>query len=242
MPLLGPFKVGYPVAFKSGGDTTRVAFGKHIQEIEKIYGILNALDADKLSASDLSGMLSGFKPAMSFNDISGSLDMSRITGNLDGSRISGQIAASKIYGNLSNATIDAGKVNGLSDLIISLAPTPPNKGDGITDLKKDENGYILFNNGFMFQWGKVSYSSSNVHHQKVSFSKAFPNKCINIFLTVSTQGVKAMDGSTLDDSNLVTVKTIDDLTTKSEFYFGWNPTTGLSHTDRLKMRYLAVGY
>ena len=37
MGLLGPFNVNYPVIFRSGGDTTRVAFGKHIQEIERIY-------------------------------------------------------------------------------------------------------------------------------------------------------------------------------------------------------------
>ena len=30
---LGPFNVGYPVDFRTGGDTTRDAFGKHIQEI-----------------------------------------------------------------------------------------------------------------------------------------------------------------------------------------------------------------
>ena len=30
MATIGPFEAGYPVNFKSGGDTTREAFGKHI--------------------------------------------------------------------------------------------------------------------------------------------------------------------------------------------------------------------
>ena len=56
MALIGPFSKGFAVNFKSGGDTTRDAFHKHIQEIDRIYGYLNALDADKVSASDVSGM------------------------------------------------------------------------------------------------------------------------------------------------------------------------------------------
>ena len=106
MALLGPFSVGYPVIFRSGGDTTRNAFGKHIQEIERIYGILNALDAGKISADDLQGKLDGFKPTVSFNDITGYLDMSRITGNLDFSRITGNVPAARVVGTLSNANID----------------------------------------------------------------------------------------------------------------------------------------
>lgn len=51
-----PVGVQYPVKFYSGGDTTRDAFGKHIQEIERIYGLLNGLDAAKVSASDVSNL------------------------------------------------------------------------------------------------------------------------------------------------------------------------------------------
>ena len=178
MALLGPFNVGYPVAFRSGGDTTREAFGKHIQEIKRIYGILNVLDTDKVSASDLNGMLSGFKPSMSFDDISGSLDLSRTTGNLDGSRISGKIDASKIYGKLSNATIDAGHVNGLNALINSLIPPSSGEGEGITDIKKQENGYALFNNGLIIQWGISPKGSGLIGH--ANFTKKFPTKCFAV--------------------------------------------------------------
>ncbi len=50
--------VGFPVNFKSGGDTTRDAFHKHIQEIDKIYGHLRALDSGKVSAEDVSNIAS----------------------------------------------------------------------------------------------------------------------------------------------------------------------------------------
>ena len=194
MALLGPFNVGYPVAFRSGGDTTREAFGKHIQEIKRIYGILNVLDTDKVSASDLNGMLSGFKPSMSFDDISGSLDLSRTTGNLDGSRISGKIDASKIYGKLSNATIDAGHVNGLNALINSLIPPSSGEGEGITDIKKQENGYALFNNGLIIQWG-IS-DSTGVGH--VTFPVSFSTAC---FIVVASTYVNdnAINGKKYGD-------------------------------------------
>ena len=52
--LLGsPWHEKFPVAFRSGGDTTRDAFGKHINEIKRIYELLNALDSGKLSAGDI---------------------------------------------------------------------------------------------------------------------------------------------------------------------------------------------
>ena len=56
MALVGPFSKGFAVNFKSGGDTTRDAFGKHIQEIDRIYGYLNALDAGKVSADEVSNI------------------------------------------------------------------------------------------------------------------------------------------------------------------------------------------
>ena len=53
MAIIGPFSKGFAVNFRSGGDTTKDAFHKHIQEIDRIYGYLNALDVGKVSAADL---------------------------------------------------------------------------------------------------------------------------------------------------------------------------------------------
>lgn len=55
--LLGPWNVAFPVRFRSGGDTTSQAFGKHIQEIERIYGLLNALDVAKIGNEELTELL-----------------------------------------------------------------------------------------------------------------------------------------------------------------------------------------
>ena len=187
MALLGPFSVGYPVIFRSGGDTTRNAFGKHIQEIERIYGILNALDAGKISADDLQGKLDGFKPTVSFNDITGYLDMSRITGNLDFSRITGNVPAARVVGTLSNANIDAANVNGLESVIGGKIV---DKGDGIIKCEPDYNGYAKFNNGLFIQWGNVNVEnlgSSDVNEateRTASFPVDFPNICLNLQATI----------------------------------------------------------
>lgn len=167
--LAEPVSTFYKVEFKSGGDTTNQAFSKHIQEIERIYGYLKALDLGKVSASDVSG-LSGsignissqlqahidstnphlnYKPSVSWSDLTGTkpnladfngnLPMSRITGNLDASRIS-------------------------------------NLPSGITDSKLAGNGYAKFSNGLMLQWGGCVLNLGNVATD-VSFPAAFLTNC-----------------------------------------------------------------
>lgn len=175
MALIGPFSKGYPVDFKSSGDTTRDAFGKHIQEIERIYGYLNALDAGKVSASDVSG-LSGsignintaltnhinstnphpnYKPSVSWSDLTGTkpnltdlngdLPMSRITGNLDASRIS----------NL---------------------PSSGGSGSGIIEGTLSNTNYAKFGTGLIIQWGVCSLNLGNTA-TNVTFIKEFPTEC-----------------------------------------------------------------
>lgn len=186
---IGPFSVAYPVNFKSGGDTTNQAFHKHMQEIIRIYDCLNALNADKVSASDVSGLsgsignintaltnhinstnphpnykpnwsdLTGTKPNLA--DFNGNLPMSRITGNLDASRIT----------NL---------------------PSGGGSGDGITESTLGENGYIKFNNGLIFQWWKsklyqtlVSTEDSfdNTHIYYENFLIPFQDVCFRMWAT-----------------------------------------------------------
>ena len=159
MSLLGPFSKGFPVAFRSDGDTTRDAFGKHIQEIDRIYGYLNALDAGKASADEISGSLGdlntvltqhinssnphpNWKPSFSFSDLSGTVD------------------ASKVSGKLTQATIDASRVNGLTALITGSIPEA--SGDGITSSSLAGNGYVKFKNGLIIQWGVVEATEENL--------------------------------------------------------------------------------
>ena len=69
--LLGPWGVIYPVNFYSGGDTTSQAFGKHIQEIARIYGLLNALDAGKAGSDEIAEGIAGALGNIQHNSLKG---------------------------------------------------------------------------------------------------------------------------------------------------------------------------
>ncbi len=184
--LLGPFNIGFPVAFEPGGDTTRDAFDKHIHEIEKIYGILNALDNGKVSSYDLDKLGNDLDKSLQDHIASTNphpkwkISFDDLTGELDGSKLKGRIEASLVYGLLSNAYIEAGHVNGLEALVKSLIPDG-GSGDGITDMKSEENGYIKFANGFIVQWGKDTPEGSGA--RTVTFPISFSSKCLNVQCT-----------------------------------------------------------
>lgn len=186
---LGPFSVAYPVNFNSGGDTTRDAFGKHIQEIEKIYGILNALNADKVSASDMSGLSSSvsnintaltkhindtnphpnYKPSISWSELTGTKpNLADFNGNLSTSRITG---LQKF----------------VEDLIPKDSGEETDKGDGITESNLAENGYAKFNNGLIIQWGKTERHSSSTSSY-TTFTDTFPTSFSTVcYLVVPTK-------------------------------------------------------
>ena len=190
MSLLGPFSVGYPVAFRSGGDTTREAFGKHIQEIERIYGILNALDAGKLSSGDMAGSLDAhiqstnphpnWKPNISFSDLSGSIDASKISGSL----ANATIPAGNVIGNLTQATIDYSKVNGLQNFVNGLITAAGvgsggGSGDGIIMSNLSKKGYAKFNNGLIANWNSTTAEKMTVDSGglKETFAQPFSSSC-----------------------------------------------------------------
>ena len=177
-----PYEVGYPVNFYSGGDTTKEAFGKHIQEIQRIYGIINALNADKISAQEVTDRLNAHinssnpHPNLDLSNTKGNLPTSRLSGNLDFSRITGNLDASRITGTLSNAYIDKSRVNGLENYIKGLIPKESIASESIYG-----NGFIKFSNGLMMQWG-VTKSSEVGWNKAVTFPATFPNSC---FLVVA---------------------------------------------------------
>ena len=90
------YELGYPVDFRSAGDTTREAFSKHINEIKRIYSYLNDLDSNKASKnldtetakikSDLNSHKTStdphpnWTPILNFSDLHGSLSYSKIDG------------------------------------------------------------------------------------------------------------------------------------------------------------------
>ena len=221
MALLGPFSVGYPVAFKTGGDTTREAFGKHIQEIERIYGILNALDNGKVSADDLNNSFGSINNRLQQHIDSTNphpnwkIKFSDLIGDLDGSRLTGKIDASLIYGLLNNANIDANRVYGLEAFIRSLLPDDI---DGITDKKLEDNGYVKFSNGLIIQWGYYEYALSELSnpgpqtYATANFPTSFSSKC---FLLITG--------------------------TRSSFETSRTGFTGTSTGSTVRVDYLAIG-
>ena len=183
--LLGPFNIGYPVLFRSGGDTVTEAFGKHIQEIERIYGILNTLDSGKLSTPDMLKYLNEHNTnAQAHRNLQ--LPFENITGNLDGARIinnipNATIPAGNVIGKLINATIDVDKINGLADYLAGQEDGNQldDKGDGIVDKALSDNGYIKFGNGLIIQWSKVTSTTLNSSNNLSSgtFVKNFSSAC-----------------------------------------------------------------
>ena len=205
MSLLGPFSVGYPVAFRSGGDTTREAFGKHIQEIERIYGILNALDAGKMSSGDMAGSLDAhinssnphpnWKPSISFSDIAGNIDASKISGSL----ANATIPAGNVIGNLSQATIDSDRVNGLQNFVNNLISAAGagsgggGSGDGIVMSRLSKKGYAKFNNGLIVNWNSTTAEQMTADaggYLRESFAQPFSSSCFclcsNVLLVYSS--------------------------------------------------------
>lgn len=183
MSTFDRYKEQYTVNFKSGGDLTKDAFWKHIQEIHRIYGILNDLDANSVDSAAVTKAIddainklkSTWKPSLTFNDISGTLD---------GSRLSGNISAALIKGALTNATIPSGNVTGLEGFVngkISAIPTPPDKGDGLSrctiGTRTSPSGYGVFKNGLIMEWGRSTFEATE-HKGHINFSLPFPNACL----------------------------------------------------------------
>lgn len=85
-----PVDVQYKVNFYSGGDTTRNAFNKHINEFIRIYGLLNALDTAKVSASDISSLTSTISSLTTkINNVDQKIDQE--IGNIDADAINQRI-------------------------------------------------------------------------------------------------------------------------------------------------------
>ena len=184
MALTEPFDVAFPVNFYSSGDTTTEAFGKHIQEIKRIYGVINAVNADKVSAEEITEKLDkinndfvdfgnslqehieasnphpNYKP--SFNDISGKLDASRLSGQLP----------IRVVENGTAVVVDP-------DITTIFVP------QGIDYSILDNNGYVRFGNGLILQWGIVNTGSGNERH---SFKISFPKSCFIVVANLCDTG------------------------------------------------------
>ena len=187
------YEPGYPVNFYAGGDTTREAFSKHIQEILKIYGILNALQSTKADSTAVTKAIEDAKTLLTdkiattktelttaltnhinSTDPHPNLQLTTLKGNLPASRLSGTlsetqlpyISSSKITGNF-----DAYRISGLEDYIKSYVKSSITANVGnVETLDSGSNA-----------WATVDYSNG-----KLTFKFGIPK---------GPQGPRGADGA-----------------------------------------------
>lgn len=225
----GPYSAAFPVNFTSGGDTTRDAFKKHMDEIARIYGILTDFDKDVANTESISGQLTNhinstnphpywtLKPSWA--------NITNKPTNL--LTTDSTIAASKVVGELTNATIASGKITGLEAFVNGKIPA--SSGDGITDKSLSNSGYVKFKNGLIVQWG-----TSDLNKSEKKFTYTFPSQCLIVI------------GSTYYPSSISATPSRD-LQYDSFTIYAWNKekftyVAYASGVENAKCVYLAVGY
>ncbi len=126
--LLGPWNVQYPINFVANGDTVHEGFNKHIQEIARIYGLLNALDAGKADTSDLTALRDsliaaieavsgGPVPDIFMSDLINHINSDNPHPNLLLTNTKGKLPVSRVDGLIPYLEADAGFVNWINSLI-----------------------------------------------------------------------------------------------------------------------------
>ena len=191
MSLLGPFSVGYPVDFRAGGDTTSRAFGQHIEEIMRIYGILTALDNEIRAADEFDSAVGNiddkldahiisttphpnWKPNLKFSDLTGDIPAANVKGELTQATIDG----SKVLNTLTQAKINKDNVIGLAQYVeglINSGTSSEPSSQGITESLVRETGYVKFGDTLMVQWGKSNglKLGESISNGTISFPKTF---------------------------------------------------------------------
>ena len=239
MAILGPFSVAYPVAFRSGGDTTKEAFGKHIQEIEKIYGIINALDADKIAASEftakfnaLSSTVSNVQSTLQSNlnsHVNSSNPHPNWKVNLS-SQVTGSLPSSSVSGNF-----DTSRINGLENYCKNLV-----KEDfACNDYSDHTEGYVDFNQ-LQIRFGRVKIediaSGNEQAIRTVNFLKAF-----SIHPAVTLLGIEDDEGSDVVAANKDWVPMLHRW---SREYFNYHieNNSGQGNVAGLYLHYIAIGH
>ena len=148
---LEEFTVGYPIDFRSGGDTTKQFAAKTIQEVARIYDYMNALRVGMADQTAIEQALATARSELNSHKTSTNPHPNWIV-NLTG-QTTGNLDASRVSGKLSNATIDYGKVNGLADYVNGLS----NQGITSSNYESGVNRrcYVTFENSFTIQFGSL---------------------------------------------------------------------------------------
>ena len=237
----GPYSAAFPVDFTSKGDTTRDAFRKHMDEITRIYGILTGLDADTMDADAISGVANGllqthinsttphpnYKP--SWSDILNKPSLGDLSGTL---------SASRVVGNLTGATIDYGRVNGLSAFMDGKISAK----DSIKEGSLSQNGYISFANNLTLQWGKETLTADEFATNRevprlINFPKSFSTSC---FTVIAGTGIKVEDSSLVRDCDVIIQ--VQNITTTGFYYITQLFYESTYHgAEEIRCHYIAIG-
>ena len=165
------YDVKYPVDFRSGGDSVKVAFSKLIEEVRTIYGALNELAGDDFTDEQRVKLLASLTA-----NIDGQRIIGNIAGNIDGSHVTGNIAAGQVSGELSGATIGHSKVTGLKEFVESIA-------DMIIETVAGKPGYVKLSNGLIIQWGNSGNIFKGANIGAMTFPYEFTRECYAVLIT-----------------------------------------------------------
>ena len=228
------YQVTYPINFVANGDTVHNGFHKHIQEIERIYGLLGGLERSKVTTGDLVSTLANYVTKTEFDNHVNStnphpkLQLATLGGNLDVSRITGNWPLNRVSGTLGTGNMD---INGLKSSLQSWVEGLG--GGGVSDVSFGTNGYLKFQNGLMIEWGTIPAVSNDTHDYAVTFHKAFPNACFCLAGCVvdTTNRGTGSDGASHNFGNMITMRVKTLSRTGFTLYF-----------HNLERRYIAIGY
>ena len=247
MALTGPFSVEYPVNFYSGGDTTKEAFGKHIQEIQRIYGLINSLNADKVSASEVTNLI---QPHINSTDPHPNwiIDLSRTTGNLATSRLSGNINASLISGTLSSSvvpTLSTSKISGLENYIKTI--TSDLKMEVIISSEYEDQRHISFPGeeyGVEIDIGAIKLNLINGEDNEktvrnVNFLKGFSN--LTLPWPIITTGILQTDTNYGNDVTPMIMGVYTNNFTFRLQDYGNGSSANSSAINNMYISYIAIG-
>jgi len=184
--LLGPWNVQYPINFVANGDTVHEGFNKHIQEIARIYGLLNALDAGKADTSDLTALrdsliaaieaLSGGPvPDIFMSDLINHINSDNPHPNLLLTNTKGKLPVARVDGLIPYLEVDAGFANWIKSLI-AAAIAGLSGGVEITS----GSGYVQIGEILMCFGRTAGNNSNTLSPLKGTFKKTFSQVLFNI--------------------------------------------------------------
>ena len=198
---------------------------------------MNALDAGKVSADDVSG-LSGTVGSLN-TALANHINSTNPHPNYSPSW--SDLTNRPGLGDISG-TLDVSKVDGLTEAIDDRIALSSNGGSGygITDYTLADGGHVTFGNGLMIQWGRVflsadDFNSSNRFNKvrTITFSTEFPHKCYVVTIGTEFNATSTGNQDSIIQTRNITTTGFDYVV--QEFYNGSNIWSSIN------CNYIAIG-